>query len=174
MRFKIICAYCKTAAWKEAGAINRATRTASPMFCTKICFGMSRRSAKTSDQIKEEKRLYDISYRLKNADMIKSRKAEWHSSTYDPNTARMRRKVLMPYHVEYCRKPEYRAKKRVYDQRRRAAEFGDFAESHILLLNLERTLLERGSRYEIDSSKGTLNKKLRRRREYDKAICGKP
>jgi len=129
---------------------------------------------KTPEQRKEEKRLYDIEYRAKNSSWRKAQKVEYHAATYDPAKAAEKRQARMPWHVEYCRRPEYVAYKREYDRRRRAEEFGEFADSHILLIDLETTLLERGARYEIDSSKGTINKKQSRRREYDKALSGKP
>ena len=77
----------------------------------------------------------------------------------------------MPYHVEYCRRPDYRKWKQNYDRKYRAAkDFGAFGEAAIILNDLQNEILSRASRYEIDLASGTLNKKLQRRRDYDKAF----
>ena len=77
----------------------------------------------------------------------------------------------MPKHVEYCRRPEYRASKREYDRKHRAQQdFGPFAEAALILGDLDAEIATRASRYEIYSANGTLNKALRRKREYAKAF----
>jgi len=42
------------------------------------------------------------------------------------------RKVRMPLHIEYCRQPAYKAWKREYDRRHRAAEFGELVKGPLL------------------------------------------
>ena len=57
----------------------------------------------------------------------------------------------MPYHVEYCRQPAYKAKKKVYDKKRRDKELGDFAKAHDVILKLvkeiHRQMPDREARY---------------------------
>jgi hypothetical protein len=57
----------------------------------------------------------------------------------------------MPKHVEYCRQPEYKKKKKDYDRKVRVAEYGEFAESYELLEELvkeiKRQMPDRFERY---------------------------
>ncbi len=72
-------------------------------------------------------------------------------------------------HAEYIRSPRYRKWKARYDRQYRAhKEFGPFAEAAILLNDLQAEILSRASRYEIDLASNTLNKKLQRRRDYER------
>jgi hypothetical protein len=72
----------------------------------------------------------------------------------------------MRRHVEYCRQPEYRKQKRAYDERRRAElQFGEFAESFLLLKTIDSEVAKRASDYEIRLQQGTLNKKQKREKE---------
>lgn len=73
----------------------------------------------------------------------------------------------MPYHVEYCRRPEYKVKKREYDLKYRAErQFGEFAEAFMVLSDIEREINDRATRYEIGRDNGTINKAQLRRRQY--------
>ena len=120
---------------------------------------------------KEEKRLYDIEYRKRNKDILRAKKAAWFQRTYDPVEAAKKRKARMPYHVEYCRQPEYKRWKRAYDMAYRARrQFGEFWESAIILQDLENEILSRVSRYEIGLMNETINKTQKRRREYERLI----
>jgi hypothetical protein len=74
----------------------------------------------------------------------------------------------MPQHVEYCRRPEYRAQKKAYDKEHLAKrKYGEFWEAAILCWNLEKEVRERASRVDIATVNGTLNKKQTRRREHE-------
>lgn len=126
---------------------------------------MARRTHKTKAQKREEKRLYDIEYQAKNRESRKAQKREYHRRTYDPVKAAAYRKTRMPYHVEYCRRPEYRVKKSAYDKKRRAKEYGDFAEAFLLTHELNREIKERMSTHEIKYQNGGTNKAQRRERE---------
>jgi len=116
-------------------------------------------------QKREEKRLYDIEYRAKNLEEILARKKEYHKRTYDPAKAAEVRKKRMPQHVEYCRQPKYKAWKREYDRKYRAAEFGEFAEAYMLTLDLNREIKGRTTRHEIKYQNGCTNKAQRRKRQ---------
>jgi hypothetical protein len=123
------------------------------------------RKHKTKAQKREEKRLYDIEYQAKNREKRCAQKREHHHRTYDPVKAAKVRKKRMPYHVEYCRQPAYRAKKREYDRQHRAAEFGEFAEAYMLTIDLNREIKGRMTNEEIKWENGCTNKSQRRERE---------
>lgn len=61
----------------------------------------------------------------------------------------------MDRHVEYCRRPDYRAKKREYDRRLRAREYATFADAHMLLVDIEREVRSRITDYDIRVQNGT-------------------
>lgn len=161
---KYRCAHCGKTNDKAAGHVNRARAAGLKLYCNRRCSGLGRRDGKTQAQRREEKRLYDIVYQAKNREKRKAQKREYHKRTYDPVKAAEHRKTRMPYHVEYCRQPEYRAKKQVYDRKRRDAEYGEFAEAARLTIDLNREIKTRSSKYEIDYQNGKLCKAQIRRR----------
>ena len=165
MLIEIICPVCQKSALKESGAVNRAKGCGSPIYCGRACAGVGRRKGLSKAERVEAKRLYDIGYRANNQAMLKEKKAARFQATYDPEKARIERKKNMARHVEYCRRPEYRQWKADYDKRYLAEkEFGEFAESALLLRKIESEIESRATRYEIYSMNGTLNKALTRRR----------
>lgn len=170
----IVCAWCNASSEKTASAINRAKKIGAPMHCNKECAGFSRRQHKTDAQKKSEKRLYDMQRREEKGDSIKEKKREYFKRTYDPAKAAIERKANMPRHVEYCRRPEYKKYKREYDKKHLAnKQYGEFAEAFLALTELETTVSERATRYDIYMQNGTLNKKLTRRREYERINSNK-
>jgi hypothetical protein len=126
---------------------------------------MGRRQGKTNAQRVSEKAAYDAEYRKENREMLKAKKREYYERTYDPATAAIYRKKRMPLHVEYCRRPEYKAKKREYDRQHRADEFGEFAEAYMLTLDLNREIKGRKTNEQIKYENGCTNKSQRRERE---------
>ncbi|MDB5241415.1 MAG: hypothetical protein JWP57_2040 [Spirosoma sp.] len=81
---------------------------------------------------------YDRKYRIRNRDMLKAKKHAYFKKTYDPVQAAVARKKRMPFHVEYCRRPAYKAKKQSYDKRHRAQQqYGEFWESALLIEQIE-------------------------------------
>jgi hypothetical protein len=166
MLTEIICAHCGGSAMKLVGGVNRARRNGALLYCGRECFGLARRSGKPREQIVAEKSAYDRA-RLNGPlrKHILAAKAAYFRRTYDPVKAAEYRHARMPYHVEYCRQPEYRAKKSEYDKKHRAEkEFGDFAGAAMLLREIEGEIASRMTKYEIYSANGTLNKRLARRR----------
>lgn len=163
MKFK--CAYCKKVGDKPSGEVNRARAAGLNQYCNRRCSGLGRRDGKTKAQRVEEKRLYDIEYRASNLAMLKAKKRDYHRRTYDPAQAAVVRKKRMPLHVEYCRKPAYKAWKREYDRRHRASEFGEFAEAYMLTIDLNREIKGRKTNAEIKFENGCTNKSQRRERE---------
>lgn len=161
---KIACAHCGKKSDKPAGQVNRARSAGLNLYCNRRCSGLGRRKGLTKAEKREAKRLYDIEYRAKNLETILERKKEYHKRTYDPVEAAKVRKVRMPYHVEYCRQPAYRAKKREYDRKHRAAEFGEFAEAYMLTIDLNREIKGRTTNEQIKWQNGTANKTQSRKR----------
>lgn len=169
-----LCAYCGQPHGKSTGAINRAAAIGAPLYCNRTCYGLAHRKGKTPEQKKEEKRLYDLNYRA-TSPTLKARRSAYHKKTYDPVVAAEKRKERMPQHVEYCRRPEYKAWKREYDRQYLARkQYGDFGEAAIILSQIEKEIMERGEdRFQRAATNGTLNKKQTRRREYERLNCNK-
>lgn len=173
---QITCAHCGKAAEKSAGAVNRARKVGLSLYCDRTCAGLGRRNPpKSIEQKKAEKRAYDAARREALADQIKAAKRDYHQRTYDPVKAAAVRKLRMPYHVEYCRRPEYREWKREYDRAYSAnKEYGEFAECFLLVMDIRAECLSRMTDYEIRLEKGTLNKRQQRRRDYDRFDSEEP
>jgi len=164
---KTSCPQCGAAFEAETGRMNRALKIGAPLYCGRACAGLARRltSPPTEAERKEAKRLYDARRRVEKEEEIKAKKRDYFKRTYDPAKAAAERKERMPRHVEYCRRPEYKAWKREYDRRHLAEKkFGEFAEVALLLQDIEREVEQRATRYEIYRTNGTLNKAQTRRR----------
>lgn len=160
------CAQCGRVADRPAGHVNRSRACGMKLYCSRECSGLGRRVDKSADAKKAEKRVYDMEYRLKNREALRAKKADYHQRTYNPEKAAKHRRGRMPYHVDYCRRPEYRAKKKTYDRRHRAEKhYGDFAECFLLVMDIRDECLSRMSDYEIRVEKGTINKALKRKRD---------
>ena len=164
MRYR--CAHCGKVAEKAAGHVNRARERGLNLYCNRRCSGLGRRIGKTKAQRVIEKAAYDAAYRASNRAMLKAKKQNYHKRTYDPSKAAVVRKANMPRHVEYCRQPEYRRKKKAYDRKHRATKFfGPFAEAAMLLSDLNLEINGRMNRHEIRYQNGTTNKAQRRKRQ---------
>jgi len=158
---------------KENGAVSRARKGGKRLFCDRKCFGLSRRQNKTDEQKKAEKAEYDRQYRENNREMLKAKKAAYFQKTYDPIKAAIHRKTRSTAHAEYCRRPEYKLWKKEYDRKYRAKKYyGEYADAYLSLVDLEREVLSRQSRYEIDLQNGKLNKSQIRKREYVRQTNG--
>lgn len=150
--------------------MNRADAIGAKLYCDRACAGMARRVAKTPEQRKAEKATYDAKRRTELADQIKAEKREWYSANRERLRAQhaeyRNRPENVARHNAYCRQPEYVAEKREYDRRRRAVkQFGEeFAESFLLLQDVENEIDARASRYDIYLANGTINKAQTRRR----------
>jgi hypothetical protein len=173
-----LCTHCGKEGDKPAGTVNRAKNAGLNLYCNRICAGLGRRKTpKTEDQRKADKAAYDAEYRLKNLVKRKAQKAEYHKLTYDPEKAAIERKAKMPKHVEYCRRPEYRAWKRRYDKEYLAKkEFGEFWESAMLILDIHRTATNlAGGSYELRKAKGYYERQSQqRRRDYERLDSEEP
>lgn len=158
------CQHCGEVITQSIGAINRAVRAGRPLYCNRVCASLGRRKPTTLEEKKVAKQLYDIAYRARNHEHYKAKKRAYYQRTRDPEKERIRRKANMHKHVAYCRRPEYRQYKHEYDRQRQAKQFGEFAESWLLLRNIEQQIEERMDRYQINLTNGTINKAQTRRR----------
>lgn len=168
---EIECAQCGKIHQKQNGHIRRSRSIGAPLYCGMECAGLGRRQNKGIEQKKEEKRIYDTEYRAKNKAMLKAKKAAAFQNRPQERREyeKQYRKENMQRHVEYCRDPEYREKKKGYDQQYRAQKFyGEFWESSVLLTKLETELDKQMSWYERQMAKGTLNKLNQRRKLYER------
>lgn len=84
---------------------------------------------------------YDREYRRKNRELLKVKKAAYFQKTYDPVKAAIERKKRMPYHVEYCRQPEYKKKKQIYDHNRMHGRYkGEWIKTALILDELQKEI----------------------------------
>lgn len=161
---RVKCCHCGKKVTKRSIDVARARKAGHSLYCNRICSGLGRRLGKTKAEKVAAKRLYDMEYRAKNRAMLKAKKAEYFQRTYDPAKAAVERKKRMPQHVEYCRRPEYRAWKAKYDAKYRAQkDFGPFAEAAMLTNDLKREIKERITDYEIRQANEKGNTQIRRR-----------
>lgn len=167
MKFSFLCPMCMCETQKERSAYNRAQRSGLAFYCGRKCAGAARRNNKDRDAKIAEKAEYDRLYRLKNREVLRAKKAVYYAKNHDREKEREIRKLRMPKHVEYCRRPEYKAYKKSYDRKYRAERlYGDFSESYLFLLEIENEVSDRATRTEIYTSNGILNKALKRKRDY--------
>lgn len=172
---KTICPVCNIEFEARNGDYNRAIKQGYKPVCGRVCAGIKRRNNKTPEQRKKEKAEYDIKYRAERYKEIQQKKREYFQRTYDPEKARVERKKRMPKHIEYCRQPEYRKKKKVYDrQYRNVKKYGkELGECMTLALKIRDECLKQMSDYEIRLSKGTINKLQKRKRDYERLNSNK-
>jgi hypothetical protein len=160
------CAHCGRKARRPPGHVNRSRAQGLNLYCSRKCSGLGRRLNRSKAEKVEAKRLYDIEYQRINRPKRLAQKREYHRQTYDPLVAAIERKKRAPWHLEYCRRPEYRKWKSEYDKKYRASRtFGPFAEAYLTLRQIETAIRERITDYEVRQEKGTLNKSQQRRRE---------
>jgi hypothetical protein len=157
-----VCQYCGAVVKQSRSSINRALREGKPLHCNRVCAGLARRVP--LGQKKESKRLYDAQRRAEKAAEISVKKAAYYQRTRDPVKERERRLANMGRHVEYCRRPEYRAYKADYDRQLRASEYGEYAEAYLLLLDLEREIRARSTWYERAKTRGYFTRAAQQRR----------
>jgi hypothetical protein len=147
---------------QSRSSINRAIRQGKPLYCDRTCAGLARRVP--PKQKKEAKRVYDARRRVEKAAEIREQHRAYHQRTYDPVKARERRHANMGRHVEYCRRPEYRAYKADYDRQYRADEYGEYTEAYLLLLDLEQEIRSRATAYERRKARGYYTRAAQQRR----------
>lgn len=157
-----VCQHCGEVVRQSQSSIRRAVREGKPLYCNRVCSGLARRVP--PDEKKEAKRVYDAQRRVELATEIRVQHAAYYQRTRDPAKERGYRQANMGRHVEYCRRPEYRAYKADYDRELRAAEYGDYAEVYLLLLDLEREIRSRATWRERARARGYYTRSAQQRR----------
>lgn len=162
------CPQCGDSFAAETGRANSADKIGAPLYCGRVCAGLARRLAmpKTPEQKKAEKAAYDKVRRERLGEVLRERK---RSAYYANHREMLRRHAAyrvnrMPSHVEYCRRPEYKAKKHIYDLQRNSAEYGEFAEAHRLLVDLEKEIRSQATAYERRVANGYYTRSAQKRR----------
>lgn len=117
---------------------------------------------------KEKKRLYDIEYRRKNKELIRTKKRIYNQTKKGRATQkRNRTKMGIAYHTNYCKKPEQKKKTQERDKIRRHGKYRECYE-------LTEKIIEFVRNYYNKNSNG-LNPKYARRKARDyyvnKNIC---
>lgn len=160
------CQRCAQPFEANAGRVNRAVKAGAPLYCGLACSHLARRLAHppTAAERKAAKAAYDRAYRERVADKRRVQRAEYYQRTRDPEKERALRKERMPLHVEYCRRPEYRAYKHEYDRKRNEKEYAEWAEAWRLLLDLEKEIRSQASAYERRVANGYYTRNAQKRR----------
>lgn len=161
------CAHCGRPVEKPTGHVNRARKLGMRLFCGRACFGASRRLAvqPTDEERKAAKAAYDREYRARNREKRREQTRAWYAANRESRLVKQAEynAAHRKEHNEYCRRPEYRTKKKHYDRRYRAGKFyGEFAEAFVALMEVEEEIGSQASKYERYLQNGTLNKKKRR------------
>lgn len=106
------CTFCNKPHGKSNAEINRAEKKGLKLFCSRSCFGKSRRINRSEDEKKALKAEYDRKYREENSTIIKAKKIIYNESPAGRAVQKRARSKKKEYHNEYCRKPEQRTKER--------------------------------------------------------------
>lgn len=159
MTFTIIaCARCGRQKVKRTGCVNRARAAGSKLYCGRRCSGMARRIERSIADKKSAKAAYDRGYRARDPQRRRADKAAYYQRTRDPVKERARRQARLQEHrayiTAYNADPANKAAKAEYDRDFRAAEYGEFAEAHKLLVQLEREIRSRATKYERAVARG--------------------
>jgi hypothetical protein len=162
------CPQCDREFFARASHVNRAIKMLAPLYCGKACASAARRIEVDAETKKALKAEYDSKRRDALADELKAQKRAHYEANRDRILARMveYRKKRMPQHVEYCRRPEYKAYKVEYDKARNESEYGEWADAWRLLQDLEQEIRSQASAYERRVANGYyLRTAQKRRRE---------
>lgn len=150
MNVKFTCNYCGKDAEKYSGHVNRANKIGAPLYCNKTCAGLARRTNETPEEKMVHKQWYDLFIRVSMTDEERAVKRMNAAILFqldykaNPDKYRMERQRKMAAHVEYCRQPGYKIKKKAYDEVHRAKKtYGEYWEAAIVLKNLEKVIPSR-------------------------------
>lgn len=157
-----LCGSCGATVRQPQGAINRAIRQGKPLYCDRACAGRARQVSQSHK--KRRKAEYDARRRAEKATEISAQKRAYYQRTRDPERERERRRANMSRHVEYCRRPEYKAAKAEYDRERRAKDYGPYGDAYLLLVDLEREIRSRATWTERAKARGYFTRTAQQRR----------
>lgn len=178
---KCKCHYCGKQIEISIGQYNyRVLKHGLNVYCDRKCAGLGRRVNRT----KEEQDLIQYFYwtfrQLSDPDRFKKQRAEYFKKDYaaKPEKYRKERQRRMKDHVEYCRQPKYREKKKVYDEQRVAkANYGEYWEAAIALHKLADIVDNRRAKQEQKTINKTQNRKRyanknTKRKELESCVMG--
>jgi hypothetical protein len=171
------CDYCNstfTVKPNSIGSRKRSIRLGLPIYCNKKCTGLAIRTNETEEEKKLYKQWYDLFIRVSRTEdeyWLKYLQTAF-SFAFDyaanPEKYKRIRQGKKESHNEYCRQPEYKKKKKAYDEVHRAKKFyGEYWEAAIALKTLEN---------EIDDKEGRRLNKLynksttKRKRSWQKQL----
>lgn len=153
MKVAFKCNYCDKRSYKEAGHLNRSRSIGAPVYCSRKCAGLGRRTNETKEEKVQIKSWYDLFIRASMPEDEKifkrfSQLVYFHIDyTKNPEKYKKWRQKRMPKHIEYCRQPEYKEYKKGYDEQYRAKkDYGDYWEAAIALKNLDKEIDYRESK----------------------------
>lgn len=151
-QFIVPCAFCGADTQKSASEVNRAKRVDARLFCDKSCAGQARRSRKTREERRAEKARYDKQRREELRGSLLKEKREAYRAMVRNRSDELRRKQkeqrarqkASGYRNQYIRSERYKKYKHEYDTSKRSRKrYGEFAECHRLLLELEKEIRRR-------------------------------
>lgn len=168
MMVNFICNYCGKTSKRRDAYLKVAAKKGAPVFCDKKCAGLGRRTNETPEEKKAIKYWYD---QFLNVSMTEDEKEleelqrmvyfQWEYAR-NPEKHRKRRQERMAAHVEYCRQPEYKVYKQIYDEQYRAKkDYGEYWEAAIVLKNLESIIPHRLADKENKLHNKSITKKKR-------------
>lgn len=141
------CDYCGEAATHGAGHVKRSRSQGAGLYCSRECSGLARRTWHTDETKKAQKAAYDRQRREELGDELRAQKraAYWrdHEKRLEEGFALRATPEWKAAHAAYVKTPRYREWKRAYDERRRDAEFGEFAEAKRAQINLDKEIRAR-------------------------------
>lgn len=160
---KVKCHFCGKRLDISVGQYNyRVLKHGLNVYCNKKCAGLGRRVNRTDEENRMIKYFYDAFRYLIEADRLKKQRAEYFKRDYaaNPEKYRKERQRRMKAHVQYCRQPSYRKKKKVYDQQRVAKKnYGEFWEAAIALRELGAIVDNRKAKQDQKTINKTQNRK---------------
>lgn len=147
---KLTCCYCKNEfivppnnRGQRRNSINRGL----PVYCNKNCAGLGRRTDETPEEKKEIKMWYDLFIRASMEEdeywLDYLQRALYFHMDYAANAGKYkkRRQDKQEAHNEYCRQPEYKEYKKVYDEQYIAKKnYGSWWEVAIALKKLDKEI----------------------------------
>ena len=170
---KAVCKHCGIEFEKSVGHLNRANKEGRPVFCTMEHFRLSRRIERSDEEKKAIKAAYDKVYHKTEKRKASARK--YNATPAGRAMQKRQRDKNKQSHLEYCRTPEYRARKVKYDQEHRSKKlYGEFWESAILLEEIDKHITAVADKHNLRIINGTFNKSIRRKRQWLRLLKNLP
>lgn len=147
---QVACDQCGRETTKSTSHVNRAKRIGAHLYCSRACSGLARRDGRSLEEKRADKAAYDRDYRAKlGAELLAKKKAAYDAVKETPEyrakqREQRRRQKESGYRENYLKGERYRRYKHDYDIRKRSREqYGEFAECHRLLIELEKEIRRR-------------------------------